>query len=161
MTGRAAFVTGHAAALALLAAALAAAAAGPAAAEDFGFAVDLRFDRVTIGTLVEREEGIVVSAVFYGEANEAGQDQADEMGTIWLGNAEFTLAPDDQTVIIPGNIDRAALKWVEGGVVRANVNVYSARFSDEANILDCGIFDDDVRVAQAATPQIECTLLGN
>lgn len=140
---------------------LALSAAGPAAADDHGFSIQLWFDRVTVGTLIERNEGVVVSAVFYGEANAAGQNQADEMGTIWLGNAEFTLAPDDQTVVIPGNIDLGALKWVEGGVVKANVNVYSARFSDDANILNCGIFDDDVRVAQAEMPEIECALLGN
>jgi len=140
---------------------LALAAAAPAAADEFGFAVALRFDPATAGALAERGEAVVVSTVFYGEANAEGQDQADDTGTIWLGNAEFTLAPGDQTVVIPGNIDRGALKWVEGGVVKANVNVFSARYSDERNILDCGIFDDDVRVAQAAVPEIGCALLGN
>lgn len=61
---------------------------------------------------------------------------------------------------IAGNVDPvAAERWL-AGPVRANVNVYTARFTDENNLISCDLFEDDISAAQADVPQIGCTLIG-
>ena len=50
------------------------------------------------------------------------------------------------------------LDWV--GEPLINVNVYSARFVDPDNILNCGLVDGSVAALSAAEQTISCTLLG-
>jgi hypothetical protein len=51
----------------------------------------------------------------------------------------------------------APLNWVVEPVI--NVNVFSARITDENNLLDCGIVEGPVAELQAQVQQITCRLL--
>jgi hypothetical protein len=125
-----------------------------------GFAIDIAFDEGAQTDLAARGEWVTVSVLLYGTPNAEGQAQADEMGQVFLGSEQITVRPVTQRVQVAGNVDQEALaRWVTGSAVRANVNVFSARFTDENNLLDCGIFEDDVGVAQADVPRIDCGLL--
>jgi len=63
------------------------------------------------------------------------------------------------TAVITGNkVDPKALPWVVKPQVL--INVFSARHSDPNNLLDCGIFEDDVAKAQAHPIQIACKVIG-
>jgi hypothetical protein len=134
-------------------------ACGPVRADDSGFSIALKFDPAASEALVKRDEWTIVSAIFYGRPNKAGEEHASE-GEVFLGRTQVTVMSVDQTVAVSGNPDAEALsKWVEGGVVRVNVNVFTARFTDDKNLLNCGIFEDDVAVARANVPEISCKLL--
>ncbi len=145
----------------LMAMAAAAACIAAGADAETGFSLDLSFDDAAAAELERRGERVIVSVFYFGEPNAAGAPHADEMNQIYLGAEQITVRGLAQTVRIGANVDAKALaEWVAGGAARANVNVYSARFTDENNILNCGIFEDAVTVAQAAAPRIDCTLLG-
>ena len=136
-----------------------AAPTGPGAGDGAGFSLKLVFDPAASAALVKRDEWTIVAASYYGRPNAAGEAHASE-GEVFLGKTEVTVMSVDQTVTLSANPDLQALaNWVEGGVLRVNVNVFTARFTDENNLLNCDIFEDDVAVAQAAVPTIACKLL--
>lgn len=131
-----------------------AAAPGP-----YPFDVQLKLSAETKQRLADLKEEVTVSAMFFGEPNAAGKKHADEMDQINLGDDSVNVPPVDQTVRITGvNLDKKALAWIEGEPMLL-INVYTARKADENNLIDCGIFQDPIKLAQAKPIVIECSLL--
>lgn len=56
--------------------------------------------------------------------------------------------------------ERGHVKWLAGGKVMVDVNVYSARRGGPDNILDCDFFDDALTLAQQAPLTLHCKLIG-
>ena len=133
---------------------LLAAGAGAARAE---IAIDLVFEGGTASSLKKRGEWVVISAVYYGEPV-SDNVPVDESGLVYLGAEEATVFATDQRLVLGGMTAGAPLNWVVEPVI--NVNVFSARMTDENNLLDCGIVEGPVAALEGQVQQITCRLLG-
>jgi hypothetical protein len=138
-----------------LACLVAAAAAGAARAE---VVIDLVFEDGAASALKKRGEWVVVSAWYYGEPAKAGVP-TDEMGLVFLGAEEATVFATDQRLVLGGMTAGAPAAWVVEP--QMNVNVFSARMSDENNLLDCGIVEGPVAELAQGVQRIACRLLGS
>ncbi len=129
----------------------------PALAEN-RVGIVISFDQPTMDRLVSLGEWVTVSAYYFGEP--AREDApTDEMGMVYLGHEEANIFPANQRVELGGFLDAAPLDWAVALLV--NVNVYSSRFVDENNILDCGLVEGPVAELSGADQAISCTLLGD
>ena len=127
-------------------------------AQDARISIAISFDEATIARLTSLGEWVTVSAYYSGEP--AREDTpTDEMGMVYLGHEEAQIFPANQTVELGGFLAGAPLDWVKEPFI--NVNVYSSRFVDENNILNCGILDGPLGELTGADQTINCTLLGN
>ena len=129
----------------------------PAVAQDNMIMLNIRFDAATVADLQKRGELVVVAAMFYGAPSPGNTLPVDEMGQIYLGTEEFTVWPKDQDFAIGGSLGAAPFDSVL--VPMVNVNVYSARLSDERNLLDCSFVDGPLLYFAKAPQNIICTLL--
>ena len=131
--------------------------ASGALAENHKISINISFDEPTIARLTSLGEWVTVSAYYFGDP--AREDApTDEMGMVYLGHEEATIFPANQRVELGGYLAGAPLDWVVAPLV--NVNVYSSRFVDENNILDCGLVEGPVAELSQAEQSISCTLLG-
>ena len=141
----------------VLAAICAACLGSIALAENDKISINISFDEPTIARLTSLGEWVTVSAYYFGDP--AREDApTDEMGMVYLGHEEATIFPANQRVELGGYLAGAPLDWVVEPLV--NVNVYSSRFVDENNILDCGLVEGSVADLALAEQSISCTLLG-
>jgi hypothetical protein len=125
----------------------------PAAAFD----LSLTFSDRAAAELQSRGEMVVVSAFFSGDPAPGATLPVDEMGQIFIATEEYTLWPMPQQVVLGSGLNSPAVAQVVEPVV--NVNVFSARFTDENNLLDCDLVDGPV--AGLAGPQaVHCRLIG-
>ena len=135
------------------------AAASATAAGNYGFKVQVTLSPKAAALLTQKHESITVSAMYEGAPTPAGKKHADDMGQVGLGDESVTIPGANGTAVITGNkVDPKALPWVVKPQVL--INVFSARHSDPNNLLDCGIFEDDVAKAQAHPIQIACKVIG-
>jgi hypothetical protein len=117
----------------------------------------ITFDEATIARLNSLGEWVTVSAYYFGDP--AREDApTDEMGMVYLGHEEANIFPANQRIELGGFLDAAPLDWAVAPLV--NVNVYSSRFVDENNILNCGLVEGPVAELAQADQAISCTLLG-
>jgi hypothetical protein len=145
--------------LVLVAAGLLLAAASATAAGNYGFKVQVTLSPKAAALLTQKHESITVSAMYEGFPTPAGKKHADDMGQVGLGDENVTIPGTNGTALITGSkVDAKALPWVIKPQVL--INVVSARHSDPDNLLDCGIFEDDVTKAQARPIQIACKVIG-
>ena len=78
---------------------------------------------------------------------------------IELGAGEIEVAPENATVNVPGaGFDTTYMKSVKGEP-EVLVNVYSARKTHENNLLNCGIYQGPVTMAQKKPVDIQCDLI--
>ena len=127
-------------------------------AENHTVGILITFDEPTIARLTSLGEWVTVSAYYFGDP--AREDApTDEMGMVYLGHEEANIFPATQRVEIGGFLDAAPIEWVTEPLV--NVNIYSARFVDVNNILDCGLVEGPVAALSAQDQTINCTLIGN
>ncbi len=56
--------------------------------------------------------------------------------------------------------DPAILQYVQNGKETVLINVYSGRRSNANNLLECDMFEDDVKLAEANGIHIGCKLIG-
>lgn len=132
--------------------------ANGALAEGDKIRIAISFDEATVAKLTSLGEWVTVSAYYSGDP--AREDApTDEMGMVYLGHEEAQIFPANQTVELGGFLSGAPLDWVTEPLI--NVNVYSARFVDQNNILNCGIVDGPVAGLAGADQSISCTLLVN
>ncbi len=120
--------------------------------------IDLVFEPGVASALKKRGEWVVISAWYYGEpVSEAVP--VDEMGLVYLGAEEATVFATDQRLVLGGMTAGAPTAWVVEPQI--NVNVYTARKTDENNLLDCGIVEGPVAGMAQGVQQITCRLLGS
>ncbi len=134
----------------------AAMASGQAMAQD-GVTVELVLDPAVEAELLARGEWVIVNAWYYGDPA-LDSVPMDEMGLVFLGEEEATVFPVSQTITLGGFTGGAPRDWVIEPIV--NVNVFSARLTDQNNLLDCGIVEGPVAELSGAVQTITCGLLG-
>jgi hypothetical protein len=122
-----------------------------------GVAIDLVFEQGVAETLADRGEWVVLRASYYGEPADASAP-VDETGLVYLGEEEATVFPADQRVVLGGAMAAQPRGWVVEPLI--NVNVFTARFGDENNLLDCGLVDGPVAALAKEVQRISCSLIG-
>lgn len=136
---------------------LASHAAAPAS--PYAFDVRLTLTPRAAEKLVATKERVIVNSMFWGAPNAAAKPSVDEMGQIPLGEDFVEVAPESATVTVPAaNFDPDALANIEGAP-QVLVNVYSARKVHADNLLDCGIYEGPVAMAQQKPVDIRCDLI--
>jgi hypothetical protein len=130
-----------------------------ARASPYAFDVRLTLTPRAVDKLVSTKERVIVNGMFWGAPNAAATPSVDEMGQIPLGEDFVEVAPENATITVPGaNFDPAALANIEGAP-QVLVNVYSARKTHADNLLDCGIYEGPVAMAQRQPADIRCDLI--
>jgi hypothetical protein len=130
-------------------------AAGAVAAE--AVTIDLVLDPAAEAALQGREEWVVVSAWYFGDPA-IDAVPMDEMGLVYLGEERATVFPVSQRVVLGGAMAGAPLEWVIEPII--NVNVFTARLTDQNNLLNCGLVEGPVAEMAGAVQTISCSLLG-
>lgn len=128
----------------------------PALAETPLVTLHVTFEPATAKALADAGEMVVIAGHFFGEPVAGATVQPDEIGQILLGREEFTVRPAETTVVLGSSLGTAPLDQVVEPYL--NVNVFTARFTSEDNLIDCGLVDD--AVAKMTGPQeMSCKLL--
>ena len=136
--------------------ALAACHAAPAPGV-YAFTVEVVLTPAAAARLQALHEKVAVIADYSGLP--APGVQATPDGQVDLGSETVELAPTEgRAAFTAAAIDGGDLKTI-AGKPRVLINVVSARHAAPDNLLDCGIFEDDITVAQAKTPRITCDLI--
>ena len=131
-------------------------APGAAMAESVSLAIG--FSPAARDKLQSLGEHVVINAMYYGEPSDAGQPHMDEIGQVQLGSEVLTIWPRDQVVTLGGALAGLPRELVQAPYL--NVNVYSARFADEDNLLDCGLVDGPLSDLTKAPQAMTCKLIG-
>ena len=132
--------------------------AAPAMAQETSLTIHITFDAASATKLQEAGEMVVVSSYFWGDPVAGNFLPVNEMGQLYLGGEEATIWPREQTLSIGGSLGGAPIGNVAAPMV--NVNVYSARITDENNLLDCGIVEGPTDELSKSTQEIACKLIG-
>ncbi len=132
--------------------------ATPAMAQETAITLHISFDTASSTKLQEAGEMVIVSSYFYGDPAPGNVLPLNEMDQLYLGDEQTTIWPVAQTVYIGRNLGGAPLGNVIAPMV--NVNVYSARITDENNLLECGIVDGPSDALSKSTQDIACKLIG-
>lgn len=141
--------------LALLAAA--ALAGGAAHADTPSLILKLTFDAEAQAALSARGEMVTVATYFYGDPAPGATAPTDpEMGWINLGSEEYRLPPGPVTLTMGQGLAFAPVDQVVAPMV--NVNIFTARLTDEYNLIDCGFIDAPMSDL-TAVQELTCTLL--
>jgi hypothetical protein len=149
-----------AAALAFVLALMGAAPPSHATDSSFAFMVELTLTLKAAEKLQALKEKIVVAAYYYGYPSPNAPRKEIKEG-ISLGAEHHTVDNSTRLVTVTGRgISLKHLDWVQDRKVRVLTNVYSARRGDPFNLIDCGIFDDEVAVAAQSPVKIACKLIG-
>lgn len=121
--------------------------------------ITLRLDDAALAELTRRGEKVVVAGWYYGDPAPGTTIPVDEMGMIYLGAEELTIWPAAQTTLTLGaNLGSAPLEGVLQPML--NVNVFTARHTDENNLIDCGLVEGPIADLATAPQQMTCTLIG-
>lgn len=136
---------------------LACAGAAPLRA-DTPLSLDLSFSQRALQELAGLSEMVTVSAFYFGEPAPGATIEPDEEGLIFLGVEEHVVWPLGQTVRLGANLGAMPV----GQVVtpQVNINVYSARFGAEDNLLDCALVDGPVQDFIGKPQPVACKLIG-
>ena len=105
-------------------------------------------------------ESVIVAAMYFGGGKTGvAESEFNDVGLIDLGRAEIELSGEGNAALDGHAVLRERLDLVEGDP-QVNVNVYSGRHSSPDNLLNCGMFQDAIKVAVATTPiKIDCRLI--
>lgn len=134
-----------------------AACQAPAAHGPHAFAVDVTLTPAATQKLATLHEAVAVEAYYSGLP--APGVQATPDGQVDLGSEKQELTPPRSQVTFTGSvISDNDLKTI-AGKPRVLINVFSARHAAPDNLLDCGIFEDEIATAQAKMPHITCDLI--
>lgn len=107
--------------------------------------------------LAERAEMVAVAGVYSGEPAPGATIEADDMGLIFLGNEEHIVWPVPQRVMPGANLGGMPLSQVQAPML--TVNVFSARFTDEDNLPDCGLVDGLETKTSGTVLAVHCRLI--
>jgi len=122
------------------------------------FEVTLKLSAQLIAELSAKNETIIVNSVYYGDPNESGAADVDEMGVIQLGEERTEVPPADTTIPVNAIADPAKLAMIEGGA-KVNVNVFTGRKSSGDNLISCDFIDGPISELIAAPTEISCGLI--
>jgi hypothetical protein len=120
--------------------------------------IDLTFSDKALTELTTRGEGVVIATYWMGDPIPGATQKTNEIGTILLMSEDLTLHPGPARVVVGSNLSATPMDQVT--VPYMNVNVASARWTDENNLLDCDVLDDVVTKLAATSQKIHCKLIG-
>jgi hypothetical protein len=130
-----------------------------APASPYAFEVRLTLTPRAAEKLAGANERVIVAGMYWGVPNEAARPVADEIGQIPLGEDFVEVAPENATITVPAaNFEPDQVQHVDGAP-QVLVNVYSARKTHEDNLLNCGIYEGPVAMAQKQPVDIQCDLI--
>jgi len=130
------------------------------AGEDYSFDFAVTLSEKAQAKLAAARETVTVLASYFGEPNRSGEQHANEVGMVDLGQETAELPPAPVTVRITGRqASRAKLAWIQG-TPRVNVNLYTSRKSVDENLIDCDFIDGDIKQVRAAPITVQCFLIG-
>jgi hypothetical protein len=135
---------------------LLAATGGPALAETV--TIDLTFSEKALAELTKRGEGVVVAGYWMGEPAPGATFPDTEIGTIFLLSETVTVHPGPARIVLGSNFAAAPVDQVI--VPMLNVNVYTDRWTDEYNLIDCGFLDAPMAELAAEPQAMHCKLIG-
>ena len=130
-----------------------------------GFSVDVKLSPKAAAKLAGLGEKIVVAAIWSGEPLEKFTKQAKkfvaEDGSLFFGVERVTIPGADGHADFSGKtVKLEHVDWVKDQTPEVLINVYTARLKTADNLLDCGVFQDQLSAARAKTIQIACKLIG-
>ena len=129
----------------------------PVAQGPRAFSIDVTLTPAATQKLTALHEAVAVEAYYSGLP--APGVQATPDGQVDLGSEKLEFTPPQSQVNFTGSvISDNDLKTI-AGKPRVLINVFSARHAAPDNLLDCGIFEDEIATAQAKTPHITCDLI--
>lgn len=102
-------------------------------------------------------EKVKVAAYYSGEPVPAKQKAANEVGEISLGDEEIVLPAEGGNARLKGELQPKKLGWVKEPQVL--INIYSARLAHQDNLLNCGLFQDTLKLARKQPIVITCKLI--
>lgn len=146
--------------LAAAAAMVAGIAHGAETAQTPAFDVAVSLSPAARERLAQGHETIIVAVDVFGMAIAHSHHHPDQMGQIDLGSGQrVELGGAGVAHFRPVVYQTDLLNDVQDRKLIVLVNVFSGRHSSPDNLLDCGIFEDDVRIAASAPVQIHCKLI--
>lgn len=120
--------------------------------------IKIEFDAAATKALIKAGERVKLAGYFYGAPAPNATMQADEADQIYLSGEEYTIWPTDQSVTFGQSLAKAPVDQVVEPFL--NVNIYSARFTSEDNLLDCAFLDDSLKSLGTAEHVLTCKLIG-
>lgn len=121
--------------------------------------LEVQLDPAALAKLQVLNEGVVISGWFSGEPVAGNTVPLDEMGLVWLGKEELTIWPQASAKVTLGSgLSAAPVASVVAPML--NVNVFTARFADEDNLLDCSLVEGPLAELAKSPQVITCKLIG-
>ncbi len=126
----------------------------------YSFDVNLTLTPRAAEMLASTDEAVNVAAMYYGEPVSETSPGVDEHGEeVGLGRDDIEVAPKSALVKAPGTgFDATNIASVKGEP-EVLINVYSARKTHQNNLLDCGIYQGPISMAQKKPIDIKCDLI--
>ncbi len=126
------------------------------------FSVQVTLSPLARKQLADSKETIIVDADYFGYPTVAAQQQkvpGSENPWLTLHEAQVEMDAPGTAHFASVTLDEAKLGLIEKREPEVNINVYSGRKSSPDNLLDCGMFQDKLRVAAQASVKIDCKLI--
>lgn len=120
--------------------------------------IDLTLSPRAMAELASQAEMVTVSGFFWGEPAPGATIEPDGMGQIFLGTEDHTVWPVPQQVALGVNFGLMPRAQVVTPFL--NVNVFSARYASEDNLLDCTLVDGAVADLAGTVQTVHCKLIG-
>lgn len=126
----------------------------------YSFDVNLTLTPRASELLAGTDEAVNVAAMYYGHPTSPTAPGVDEHGEeVGLGRDDIEIAPRSAMVAAPGTgFDATNIASVQGEP-EVLINVYSARKTHQNNLLDCGIYQGPISMAQKKPIDIKCDLI--
>lgn len=137
-------------------------ATGTPAQTTNAFSVQVSLSAMARKQLADSKETIIVDADYFGYPTVAAQQQkvaGSENPWLTLHQAQVELDAPGTAHFASVTLDEAQLGLIEKREPEVNINVYSGRKSSPDNLLDCGMFQDKLRIAAQTSVKIDCKLI--
>jgi hypothetical protein len=120
--------------------------------------VELAFSDKALAELQARGEAVILGSNWIGEPAEGATMTDPETGMVYLQWEELTIYPGPATLVLGANLSAAPLDQVIEPVL--NLNVFSARWTDENNLLACDVLDGPLSQLAGSSHKLTCKLIG-
>ena len=120
--------------------------------------VELAFSDKALAELQSRGEAVILASNWIGEPAEGVTTADPETGMVYLQWEELTIYPGPATLVLGANLSAAPLDQVIEPAL--NLNVFSARWTDEKNLLACDVLDGPLSELAGSPHKLTCKLIG-
>jgi hypothetical protein len=120
--------------------------------------VELAFSDKALAELQQRGEAVILRSNWIGEPAEGATMTDPETGMVYLQWEELTIYPGPATLVLGANLSAAPLDQVIEPAL--NLNVFSARWTDENNLLACDVLDGPLSQLVGSPHKLTCKLIG-